>query len=71
MRRLLVLWGLDDRASPGSPQERQAEEDILMTKPSKQPFFRVYFSKHGLSLTKSLESFTMKPDFGPGCAAVA
>jgi hypothetical protein len=49
----------------------KAQEDSLMTNPSKQPFFRVYFSKHGVSLTNSLERFTMKPDFGPGRAAVS
>jgi len=71
MRRLLVLWGLDDRADAGSPQERKPQDDTLMTKPSKRSHSAFIFPNAARSLTKSLKKFTMTPDFGPRRAAVA
>ena len=55
----------------GSPQERKAQDDTLMIKPSKRSFSQLIFPNAGHSLTKLLKNFTMTPDFGPRRAAVA
>jgi hypothetical protein len=52
-------------------KSRERQDDTPMTKPPKRSFFAFIFPTTGLSLTKTLKSFTMKPDFGPGRAAVA